>query len=147
MADIYYGCYILEKSEFCDILIFSELVMKDSYQMFQEHGGGIYAVRLARLIRVFYYQIECVQIDNGTELEFVTFFTPRIKSCWKDNESFLYDAHFYSFEDFRQQLKRYNGFQYVPLPEIFCSDIEGFRAAQYNACLMNLHLYTNYTYQ
>ena len=115
-------------------------------EAFDEHSSYSSAMFLEHLIKAFPYPIECVQTDNGPEFtnRFTTYrdkptlfqvhlgrhgirhklirpFTPRHngkveRSHRKDNERFYATHHFYSFDDFANQLKLYNRKDYNNFP-------------------------------
>lgn len=117
-------------------------------EAFKEHSAYSSAQFIRHCVEKFPYMIECVQTDNGPEFTNInakehrpTFFertltelgirhkrikvyTPRHngkveRSHRKDNEYFYASHKFYSFEDFRRQLarwqRRYNDFPMRPL--------------------------------
>lgn len=115
-------------------------------EAFEEHSTYSSAMFVERLVKSFPFPIECIQTDNGTEFtnRFTTHrdkptlfqvhlaqhgirhklikpYTPRHngkveRSHRKDNERFYATHSFYSFEDFRMQLKRYNCREYNNFP-------------------------------
>lgn len=116
-------------------------------EAFSEHSTYSSKVFLEHMLKAFKFKVECVQTDNGTEFtrhlsnekptlfeqslashgirhKLIRVFTPRHngkveRSHRKDNEYFYATHKFYSFEDFKAQLKtyirKYNAFPMRPL--------------------------------
>lgn len=116
-------------------------------EAFQEHNTYSSKVFLEHMLKAFKFKVECVQTDNGTEFtrhlsnekptlfeqllashgirhKLIRVFTPRHngkveRSHRKDNEYFYATHKFYSFNDFKAQLKtyirNYNAFPMRPL--------------------------------
>jgi transposase InsO family protein len=116
-------------------------------EAFTEHSTYSSKVFLEHMLKAFKFKVECVQTDNGTEFtrhlsnekptlfeqalaehgirhKLIRVFTPRHngkveRSHRKDNEYFYATHKFYSFQDFKAQLKtyirKYNAFPMRPL--------------------------------
>ena len=116
-------------------------------EAFSEHSTYSSKVFLEHMLKAFKFKVECVQTDNGAEFtrhlsnekptlfeqslashgirhKLIRVFTPRHngkveRSHRKDNEYFYATHKFYSFNDFKAQLKtyirKYNAFPMRPL--------------------------------
>ncbi|MCM1135803.1 MAG: DDE-type integrase/transposase/recombinase [Clostridium sp.] len=115
-------------------------------EAFEEHSTYSSAMFTDHLVKAFPYPIKCIQTDNGTEFtnrfttnkdkptmfqerlgqygithKLIRPYTPRHngkveRSHRKDNERFYATHTFYSFEDFKAQLKIYNNRDYNNFP-------------------------------